>query len=337
MDLKKTVGEEGLPADFLKLLSPCRLCPRECGVDRARDERGFCGTGVKAKVAAVSLHHGEEPPISGTGGAGNIFFSGCNLACLFCQNYPISRMGVGREMGTGELAGAMLSLEKKGAHNINLVSPAHVVPQVASAIYAARRAGLTVPVVYNTNGYEKPETLARLEGLVDIYLPDMKYGSDTAARRLSGVLDYPYWNRLALAEMFRQAGYLKTGDGGVAERGLIVRHLVLPGNSAATDKVISYLADSFGEELHLSLMFQYFPAFKMVGDPTLGRRLRADECEEVLSWIEESPICRGWRQEVPEGIRQNSIASGPSSHSHNESCASGHCGNIFRPSFYRPS
>ncbi len=285
--------------DFLPLLSRCRLCPRECGADRARGEKGFCGVGLIPRVAAVSIHHGEEPPLSGTRGAGNVFFSGCNLRCSFCQNFPISSMGAGKEIGIGELATEMLNLQKRGAHNVNLVTAAHLVPQIAVSVRLAREMGLTIPIVYNTNGYEKPSTLELLAGTVDVYLPDMKYAGDKEARRCSGAPGYVSWNRRAVLAMYAQVGGLVLDKAGIARRGLIVRHLVLPGGAAGTGKVLKWLAGRLGRKVHLSLMFQYFPAHRAVGDLRLGRRLTQEECREALDALEEYGFKNGWIQDLP--------------------------------------
>ncbi len=266
-------------------------------MDRLAGERGFCGVGLLPKVAAVSVHHGEEPPITGTRGAGNIFFSGCNLRCLFCQNYPISQMGVGREMAVEELATAMLSLQSRGAHNINLVTATHVMPQAAAAVDLARGRGLALPVIHNTNGYEKPDVIKLQEKVVDVWLPDMKYASEEVAGRLSGVWDYVSWNRRAVEAMVRMAGPLELDGEGLARRGVIVRHLVLPARLSGTREIISYLVRNYGRELPMACMCQYFPAHRAVGDPQLGRRLTGEEWEEALEWIEEAGITGGWVQE----------------------------------------
>jgi putative pyruvate formate lyase activating enzyme len=285
------------------LLSPCRLCPRECGADRLGGKTGLCGIGPVPKVASLSVHPGEEPPLSGTRGSGTVFFTGCNLRCLFCQNYPISQMGVGREMTVEELAEGMLRLEAKGAHNINLVTPTHVAPQAARAVAAARAGGLSVPVVWNSNGYERPEVIELLEGTIDVWLPDMKYDSDESARRCSGVGDYVGWNRRAVAAMYRQAGHLVTGPDGTALRGLVVRHLVLPGGLAGTKGVLADLARIAGTDAHLSLMSQYFPAHRAGTDPLLARRLTGQEWEEALDLLTSAGFPNGWVQEHPDEDR----------------------------------
>lgn len=265
-----------------ELLSACRLCPRECGVNRIEGERGFCGAGRLARVAAVSVHHGEEPPISGTRGSGTIFFSHCNMKCLFCQNYPISQYGNGREMDTGALAAEMLLLRKRGAHNINFVTPTPHAPQMAEAILLARGRGLDLPVVYNTNGYDSPETLALLDGVVDIYLPDAKYRSAELAGAISGTSDYPSYNETAIAGMVRQVGFLSVKEDGIAARGVLVRHLVLPGKAEETEAVLAMLSDRFGPDLPLSLMGQYFPAWRASSTPGFRNKLTRKEYDRAI-------------------------------------------------------
>jgi putative pyruvate formate lyase activating enzyme len=264
-----------LPAE--EPLSACRLCPRECGANRLEGERGFCGAGRLARVAAVSLHHAEEPPISGTRGSGTVFFSHCNMKCLFCQNYPISQYGNGREMDPETLAGEILRLQEQGAHNVNFVTPTPHVPQMLQAVLLARGEGFDLPVLYNTNGYDAPETLAFLDGLVDIYLPDAKYRSADLADAASATPDYARHNDAAIAEMIRQVGFLDAGEEGVATRGVLVRHLVLPGKVGETKAVLAHLAETFGIDLPLSLMGQYFPAWRAETIRGFGRKITRKE------------------------------------------------------------
>lgn len=264
-------------------LSACRLCPRECGADRLEGGRGYCGAGGLARVAAVSLHHGEEPPISGTRGSGTVFFSHCNMKCLFCQNYPISQYGNGREMDAQALAAEMLRLQGQGAHNVNLVTPTPHVPQILDAVSIARGRGFAIPLLYNTNGYDSLDTLALLEGVVDIYLPDAKYATGETALEASGTPDYAERNRSAIAEMVRQVGFLDVMEGGVASRGVLVRHLVLPGKIGETEAVLSRLAEDHGTALPISLMGQYFPAWKAASVPGYDRRLSRREYERAIA------------------------------------------------------
>jgi len=280
------------------LLEECRLCPRRCGVNRLRGEVGFCRVGELPKVASWNVHPWEEPPISGTRGSGTIFFSHCTGRCLFCQNYPISQLGIGNTVTVERLAEMMLELQAKGVHNINLVTPTHFVPQILAALAMAIERGLRLPLVYNTSGYEAVETLRLLEGVVDIYLPDAKYADDAVARRLSGFVHYVESNRAALKEMFRQVGEeLVLDEEGIARRGMIIRHLVLPGGLAGTKEVLSWIASELSPKVHISLMSQYFPTYKALKHPLLGRKITPEEYREALSALEEAGFCRGWFQE----------------------------------------
>ncbi len=262
------------------MLRECRLCPRECRANRFAGETGYCGAGAGAKVAAVSVHRGEEPPISGTRGSGTVFFSHCNMRCLFCQNYPVSQLGTGRETPVEELGDRLLGLQEKGVHNINFVTPTPQVPHLIGSVSSARRNGLAIPVVYNTNGYDSLHALALLEGTVDIYLPDMKFRSGMLAAEVSGTPGYPEHNDRAIAEMLRQVGPLRVGRGGVAVRGVLIRHLVLPGRIAETTRVLRHIRETFGPGIPLSLMGQYFPAWRAAslrpGSP-FARRLTSGE------------------------------------------------------------
>jgi putative pyruvate formate lyase activating enzyme len=290
----RTGGSGGAPAmsipfgeaDVRRSLSACRLCPRNCGVNRLAGERGFCGAGRLAKVAAVSAHHGEEPPISGTGGSGTIFFSYCNMRCLFCQNYPISQYGNGREMDAETLAGEMLRLRDLGVHNVNFVTPTPHAPQMLEAVLRARGKGFDLPVVYNTNGYDAPETLALLDGFVDIYLPDAKYLSAELAGTASETPDYAPHNEAAIAEMVRQVGFLSHGEDGIADRGVLVRHLVLPGRVGETEAVLSRLFERHGPELPLSLMGQYFPAWRAIDADGFDRKSTRKEYDRAIAAAE---------------------------------------------------
>jgi len=249
------------------VLSRCRLCGRGCGADRLAGEIGRCGAGLEVKVAAHLLHFGEEPPLSGTRGSGTIFFSGCPLTCVFCQNHRISQDNLGETITTSELAGLMLDLQAQGAHNINLVSPTPWVPRIIEALAQARSRGLSLPLVYNTGGYDRPAALKLMEGLVDVYLPDLKYADHRTALACSGAADYPTVNRIALEEMFNQVGPLQFDPDGLAVRGLLIRHLVLPHNLAGTDRVLAWLKAAFGPEVWLSLMAQYFPSYQTAKEP----------------------------------------------------------------------
>lgn len=265
-------------------MAACDLCPRACGVDRLRGERGFCRTADTLPVAHIGLHHGEEPPISGTRGSGTIFFARCNARCVYCQNYQISQRDrelAVRDLSPAALAGEMMALQARGAHNVNLVSPTHVAAGVARALCIARARGLRVPVVYNTGGYEAVETLRALEGLVDVYLPDIKYSEDQWAAVYSQLPHYVSVNRAAIAEMYHQVGDLTLDAEGIARRGLLVRHLVLPADRAGSRASLAFLA-SLSRQMVISLMAQYAPHHRARSMPPLDRPITAAEYERVL-------------------------------------------------------
>jgi putative pyruvate formate lyase activating enzyme len=249
-------------------------------------------------IASWNVHPWEEPPISGTRGSGTIFFSGCTGRCRFCQNYPISQYGYGNRVSVERLAGMMLELQKRGCHNINFVTPTHFVPQILSAVEVAAADGLRVPLVYNTSGYERVETLRLLEGVVDVWLPDAKYASDPGAQRISGFPHYVENNRAALREIYRQVGETLVLDKeGIALRGMVVRHLVLPENLSGTAQVLRWIADELSPRLHVSLMDQYFPAYKVLDDPILGRKITSEEYAAALGAFDEAGLENGWMQE----------------------------------------
>ena len=280
------------------MLEHCTLCPRDCGVNRLAGERGYCRAGADPVVASWNAHPWEEPPISGWRGSGTIFFTHCTARCRFCQNYPISQLGVGQMVTVERLGEMMLELQARGCHNINLVTPTHWVPQVLGALPAAIEAGLRLPLVYNCSGYEGLEALRLLERAIDVYLPDAKYADDAPARRLSGFRGYVRANRAALREMFRQVGAeLVVDKDGLAMRGMIVRHMVLPGGLAGTPRVLEWIARELSPKVHVSLMAQYFPAHKAVGDPVLGRKVTQDEYLEALAALETYGLEHGWKQE----------------------------------------
>jgi putative pyruvate formate lyase activating enzyme len=264
------------------MASPCRVCPRRCKVDRRQDDkRGFCRAGVRALVSSFSPHFGEEPPLVGVGGSGTIFLASCNLACVFCQNWEISQARWGRELTDEQLAGAMLRLQALGCHNINFVSPTIYVPQILAALPDAIAGGLRLPLVYNTGGYDSLEALRLLDGIFDIYMPDIKYADEAFARKYSLVKDYYPVAQAALKEMHRQVGDLVTEDG-VAVRGLIIRHLVLPQGLAGTAEVVRFIAEELSVDSYVNVMAQYRPENKAYNYPELSRRLTVDEYEEAL-------------------------------------------------------
>lgn len=279
-------------------LAACDLCPHRCGVDRRRGEKGRCRGGLLPRIASATLHRGEEPPISGSRGSGTIFFSGCTLSCIFCQNYPISQLDNGEELPVEGLAEKMLELKRRRAHNVNLVTPTHWLPQILAALLLAVPRGFDLPIVWNSSGHELPESLRLLDGVVSVYLPDMKYGDDESARDLSGVERYVEVNRAAVTEMLRQVGHLVTDDQGVALRGLVVRHLVLPEDRSATASVLSWIRENLGRETHVSLMSQYFPAGEAAHIPGMDRGITCAEYDRGLEVLERLGLENGWIQEL---------------------------------------
>ncbi len=267
------------------LLDGCRLCPRACGAERLRGGVGACGVGGEAVVSSYGAHFGEEAPLVGSGGSGTIFFTRCNLACVFCQNADISQRGEGQVVSAAGLARVMLDLQRQGCHNINLVTPTHQVFQILQALPLAVEGGLALPLVYNCGGYESLETLALLDGIVDVYMPDFKYGDAEVARRYSGVADYPAVAAAALREMRRQVGDLALDGRGVARRGLLVRHLVLPNDLAGTAEVVRILAQ-LSPDTYLNVMGQYRPRYLASEHPALARRPSAGEMARAirLAW-----------------------------------------------------
>jgi putative pyruvate formate lyase activating enzyme len=281
-----------------KLLESCRVCPRECGVNRLKDDKlGFCGSGLHPVISSVSPHHGEEPPLSGTKGSGTIFFTNCNLRCGYCQNYPISQMGNGADRTVGELACQITWLQEQGCHNVNLVTPTHYVPQILKALGIARERGFDLPIVYNTSGYESLETLRLLDGIVDIYLPDMRYNDNAIALRYSIAPHYVEINRAAIREMYRQVGNLVIDEEGIAKRGLIIRHLVLPGGLSGTEGVMKFLAEEISRDVYISLMSQYFPAYKANEFPEINRRITEAEYDAAYDSKMRYGLKNGWVQE----------------------------------------
>ncbi|HEX9021096.1 MAG TPA: radical SAM protein [Nitrospirota bacterium] len=282
-----------------ELLKPCRVCPRECGVNRLKDEKlGFCRSGLNPVISSVSPHHGEEPPLSGTKGSGTIFFTNCNLRCVYCQNYPISQMGNGAERTVGELACQMLYLQEQGCHNLNLVTPTHFMPQILKALAIARERGFSLPIVYNTSGYDSVEALRLLDGIVDIYMPDMRYSDNQMALKYSIAPRYADINRAAVKEMYRQVGNLVLDEHGIAKRGLIIRHLVLPGGISGTEGVMKFLAEEISKDVYISLMSQYFPAYKAGESKVINRRITEAEYDEAYEIKMKYGLKNGWVQEI---------------------------------------
>ncbi len=296
-------GELALRADALTArLASCDICPRNCAVNRLEDKRGFCRSGRLPAVASVCAHHGEEPAVSGERGSGTIFFSNCTMKCVYCQNHQISQdpsAGRNNEMSPGELARHMLHLQNDLAcHNINLVSPSHFVPQIVQALCEAVPAGLHIPLVYNTSSYDSLSTLKELDGIIDIYLADLRYGSDGPAAELSATPDYVPRAHAAIIEMYRQTGNLKLDEEGLARRGLIVRHLVLPNRLAGSETSLRWLAQEISTEVTVSLMSQYAPVHRAGSYPTISRTITPAEYAEVLDIASSLWLENGWIQEM---------------------------------------
>ncbi len=266
----------------LEALEECRLCPRECGVNRLEGEEGVCRTGRKARVASYNAHFGEESPLVGRYGSGTIFVSSCNLLCKFCQNYEISHLREGFEVGPEQMASMILNLAQGGCHNINFVTPSHVVPQILEALPIAIEKGLRVPLVYNSSGYDRVETIRLLEGIFDIYMPDFKFWDPRWAERYCEAPDYPEAARNALKEMHRQVGDLQLDDLGIASRGLLVRHLVMPGGIAGTAEIARFIAKEISPDTYINVMDQYRPCGEVLNDDLIGRRLTAKEYREAV-------------------------------------------------------
>lgn len=286
-------GELARRAEELKSkLTDCALCPQSCEVDRSAGELGECQTGADAEVSSHGPHFGEESPLVGYNGSGTIFFTHCNLACQFCQNFDISQTGRGRRVDARELALMMLELQEMGCHNVNLVSPTHVVAQIMEALSVAARNGLRVPLVYNTGGYDSVETLKTLDGVIDIYMPDMKYSDDDAGLKYSGVRNYWKVNKAALREMHRQTGDLKLDERGIAHRGLLVRHLVLPERKAGSREILRFIAREISKDTYVNIMDQYRPCYNAQAFPELSRRASAVAMEEVFKWAAQEGLHR---------------------------------------------
>ena len=266
----------------------CDLCARRCNVNRLAGKLGVCKTGLQARVSSYGAHMGEEDPLRGWKGSGTIFFSRCNLRCVFCQNHDISQTDAGNEVTPQELAAIMLKLQEMGCHNINLVSPSHVVPQILAGLVLAAQNGLHLPLVYNSGGYDSLETLQLLDGVVDIYMPDMKFANGGFAKKYSRAQDYPQVNRTVVHEMYRQVGDLQVGEDGLAARGLLVRHLILPRNLAETKQIVSFLANEISVNTYLNLMAQYHPAYDASRYPELNRCITMSEYDDALRIAKEA-------------------------------------------------
>ncbi|MFU8796531.1 MAG: radical SAM protein [Dehalococcoidia bacterium] len=295
--------------EALSSLESCSVCPRVCGVDRLAGDTGKCRTPREAIVSSYGPHFGEESPLAGRHGSGTIFFTNCNLECLFCQNYTVSQLGEGERVSREDLARIMLWLQAGGCHNVNLVSPSHVVPQILEALEIAAQSGLHLPLVYNSGGYDSVETLRMLDGIVDIYMPDMKYDDEETARELSGIESYPSVNRAAVREMHRQVGDLEMDKEGVAQRGLLVRHLVLPQRLAGTKGIVDFLSREISPDTYLNVMAQYRPCHNAFRVPGLERQVSSDEFREALSLARKAGLTRLDSRRAAQMLRPDEIGA----------------------------
>lgn len=270
-----------------ELLKECRLCPNECLADRANGETGDCHSTDEVMISSYGPHFGEEPPLTGNFGSGTIFFTNCNLSCQFCQNYDISQIGRGEPVTIKDLAQIMISLQNRDCHNINLVTPTHFTPQIVDSLILAIDKGLQIPLVYNCGGYESVETLKLLEGIIDIYMPDIKYSSNETAEKYSLIKNYWDFVRKAVREMHRQVGNLKISKRGIAQRGLLVRHLILPNDIAGSKRVIDFLAEEISKDTYLNLMDQYYPSYRANQYEELNRRISKEEYYEIIDYAKK--------------------------------------------------
>ena len=276
----------------VEMMKDCTVCPRDCHVDRLSGKLGFCRTGKNARVASLHAHFGEEAPLVGTHGSGTIFFRSCNLLCCFCQNYDISHDANGGEVEPKDLAGMILSLQKRGCHNINFVTPSHVVPQILQALVIAIEYGLNVPLVYNTGGYDKAETLKILDGIFDIYMPDFKFWDEKWAEKFCKAADYRKMAAAAIKEMHRQVGDLVVDESGIAVKGLLVRHLVMPNGVANTRKIMEFLAEKISKDTYVNVMDQYHPCGKAMWDLLINRRINRSEYSEAVRLARDAGLHR---------------------------------------------
>ncbi|MFA9423743.1 MAG: radical SAM protein [Sedimentibacter sp.] len=278
-------------------MKECAICPRNCGVDRTSGKKGYCGQTDKLVVARASLHMWEEPCISGTKGSGTVFFSGCTLGCVYCQNYNISKGMVGKEITVERLAEIFLELQSRGAHNINLVTPTHFVPQITDAIILSKNKGLYIPMVYNTSGYEKVETIKMLDGHISIYLPDLKYMDGEIAKRYSNCHDYFQHASKAIDEMVNQTGKIKFDKNGMVIKGVIIRHMTLPGYLEDSKNIIKYLHETYANKIYMSIMNQYTPLPKVLEYPEINRKITCDEYDELVDYAVSIGVENGFIQE----------------------------------------
>jgi len=289
---------------MMETLENCNLCPRNCGVNRLNGAVGFCGAGKDIKLARVSLHHYEEPCISGKNGSGTVFFSNCSLRCVFCQNHQISQEGFGTEVTIKRLAEIFLELQNNKAHNINLVTPAHYVPQIISALKLSKKSGLTLPIIYNSSGYENLETLKMLKGYIDVYVPDLKYFKNKYAIKYSNAKDYFHYARIAIEEMFSQVGTVKFNNSDLIIKGVIIRHLMLPSLLFDSKKIIDYISQTFGDKVFVSIMNQYTPMFKASKYPELDKPLNPDHYDALIQYALSKGITNGFIQDTGSSSKE---------------------------------
>ena len=285
---------------MLENLKRCELCPHNCKVNRLNGEIGRCKCKDKVKIALASVHYYEEPCISGENGSGTIFFSGCNLNCKFCQNYEISQLGKVIEITIEELSDIFIKQQNKGVNNINLVTPTMYVYQIIEAIKIARKKGLDIPIIYNSNGYENIETIKKLNGYIDVYLPDLKYYDDEIAYKYSGINNYFENAKSAILEMQKQVGAPKLNENGIIQKGLIIRHLVLPNNIENSEKILRWIKSNINEEVYISIMAQYFPSYKAKQMNDINRKLSEEEYAKIEDLVYELDIKNGYMQELGE-------------------------------------
>lgn len=283
-----------------KMLESCTLCPHNCKVDRSKNKVGRCGCGANVKIALASLHKFEEPCISGTNGSGTIFFSNCNLNCIFCQNYKVSHLGKGKNISIKELADIFIEQQNQGAHNINLVTPTMYVVQIIEAIKIARNNGLKIPIVYNTSAYENVETIKMLKGYIDIYLPDLKYYSNDLAKKYSRVDNYFENASKAILEMYKQVGKPEFDENGLIQKGLIIRHLILPNYTLNTKHILKWIKENLPQDVYVSVMTQYFPSYKALQDNKINRKINYKEYKAIEEYIYEIGLKNGYMQDFVE-------------------------------------
>lgn len=285
---------------MLDKLKKCEICPHNCKANRLDGKMGRCKCNDKVKLALASVHHFEEPCISGKNGSGTVFFSGCNLNCKFCQNYEISQLGKGVEISIDELADIFIKQQSKGVHNINLITPTMYVYQIMEAIKIARKNGLNIPIIYNSNGYENVQTIKDLEGYIDVYLPDLKYYDNEIGLKYSGIKNYFQYASKAILEMYNQVGSPKFDKNRIITKGLMIRHLVLPNNIENSKKVLKWIKENINEDVYINIMAQYFPTYKAKDIKELNRKLSKDEYEKIENYVYELDIKNGYMQELGE-------------------------------------